>query len=430
MNSEEKGIRGEEFVNEIAYKSFLKYWCYPGPEDEKGSRKEVCDLLIIFGDTIIIFSVKNYEFKENHPRYFRNTIDKAIKQIYGAERKLLNQNKDLFIKHPDRELERFPKAEIKKVHRLIVNLGEGVKFYPFSSKTKNEKFITILDKDAFKTITEELDTIPDFIEYLEKREALFFDKEVLILPGEENDWNPETGKQFLEHSLEAKKTVKNILFSGTEHDLLASYLENNRTFPTSISTEDYTDMYLQLDGNWNDFTSSEMYKAKKTHDKQSYFIDELVLNELIPNQQIGSDEIAKLFLSLDRLNRRVLGKSFFEFYEKNKHIKGNHWARRYQKINETSFLLVAFSPEMPQDLLPQLAQVAMDCFCYYKNYECKNMVLIAFTPGIINFRFTYLSNIEPFSKEEEEKVKHNIEILGWFKNQDEYLYSEDEFPEK
>lgn len=36
-----KGELGEEFVNELAYNSFLKFWCYPGPKLENGDRKEI-----------------------------------------------------------------------------------------------------------------------------------------------------------------------------------------------------------------------------------------------------------------------------------------------------------------------------------------------------------------------------------------------------
>src|SRR5690606_13264362 len=98
MDPIEKGNIVEEFVNEIAFNSFLEYWCYPSPKDEYGDKKEICDLLILFGENLIIISVKNYEFKEFYSRYFRRTIDKAVKQIYGAERKLFNSNRDIYIK--------------------------------------------------------------------------------------------------------------------------------------------------------------------------------------------------------------------------------------------------------------------------------------------------------------------------------------------
>lgn len=196
MNSTEKGNIGEDFVNGIAFNSFLEHWCYPSPKDERGDKKEICDLLILFGDRLVIISVKNYEFNDFYSRYFRRTIDKAVKQIYGAERKLFNSEKDTFIKHPKRDIEKFPKEKVEEIHRVIVNLGEGVRFYPFNKETKNEKFITLLDKDAFQTIVRELDTIPDFLEYLKKREELFYDKVTTIMPGEEDDFPQETAEQF------------------------------------------------------------------------------------------------------------------------------------------------------------------------------------------------------------------------------------------
>jgi len=113
MNSTEKVNSGEKFVNGIAFDSFMEYWCYPSPKDESGDKKEICDLLILFDSNMIIVSVKNYEFKDFYSRYFRRTVEKAVKQIYGAERKLFNNDRDIFIKHPNREIERFPKEKNK-----------------------------------------------------------------------------------------------------------------------------------------------------------------------------------------------------------------------------------------------------------------------------------------------------------------------------
>ena len=38
-----KGQEGEDFVNHIAYNSFLKYFCFPGPLDITGDNKEICE---------------------------------------------------------------------------------------------------------------------------------------------------------------------------------------------------------------------------------------------------------------------------------------------------------------------------------------------------------------------------------------------------
>ncbi len=113
-NSESKGKAGEDFVNFIAFNSFLKYWCFPSPLDITGDYKEICDLLIVFEHICIIISVKNYTFKGDYERFFKKTIEKAIRQIDGAERKLF-RDKPLLLKHPDREPELFNKESINEV---------------------------------------------------------------------------------------------------------------------------------------------------------------------------------------------------------------------------------------------------------------------------------------------------------------------------
>ncbi len=85
----QKGDSGEEYVNELAFNSFIKHWCFPNPKDENGDKKEICDLLILFDDICIILSVKNYTFKGDHNRYFNKTIDK-IKKIIKYNRLITN----------------------------------------------------------------------------------------------------------------------------------------------------------------------------------------------------------------------------------------------------------------------------------------------------------------------------------------------------
>lgn len=60
MKSHLKGKIGEDAVTTVAEKTYLKYWCFPNPKDEYGDKKEICDLLILFKQTAIIISVKNY----------------------------------------------------------------------------------------------------------------------------------------------------------------------------------------------------------------------------------------------------------------------------------------------------------------------------------------------------------------------------------
>ncbi len=432
MNSTDKGNAGEFFVNEIAFNSFMKHWCYPSPRDERGDKNEICDLLILFDTVLILISVKNYEFKEEYSRYFRRTIDKAVRQIYGAERKLFSNNKDIHIKHPDKNEEMFPKERINKVHRIIVNLGEGVKFYPFNKETIDEKFISLFDKESFETIIKELDTIPDFIEYLTKREELFFNKIVTIMPGEEEDFPLKTASQFHEYSKEnfVPMEKQSIILSGTEHDLLAHYLEKGRSFPEAMKSPKYNGMFIQLDGHWQEFKVKKAVLLKKKKDKNSYFIDELVKREVLPNINPKSEELAKELLSFDRFHRRMIADSFFQFYDSYKDNQGLNIARRYGDFEGTGIVFFFYTPEMENHVVNILLEIAVDSFCVYSNYKSKKIIVLATTRKMSQFKIGLVKDIKPFNFEKEQQIKDDVKKLGWFTKHEEFNFTDAEYPKE
>src|ERR1700688_2081765 len=53
----EKGRRAETVIHGLATKTFLTDWCYPNPKKPDG--KELCDLLVVFDDTAIIWQIKD-----------------------------------------------------------------------------------------------------------------------------------------------------------------------------------------------------------------------------------------------------------------------------------------------------------------------------------------------------------------------------------
>jgi len=53
----------EKYVSELCEKSFLPFWSYPNPIGK--NNKELCDILIVCGDIIIIISVKDIKVS-NH----------------------------------------------------------------------------------------------------------------------------------------------------------------------------------------------------------------------------------------------------------------------------------------------------------------------------------------------------------------------------
>ena len=422
MDSQAKGDIGETFVNQLTYKSFLKYWCYPNPKYENGNKKEICDLLIVFKDVCIIFSVKNYDFKGNYTRYFNNTIGKSERQLKGAF-KTLFKKENVEIKHPDRKSEIFPREDINKTFKIIINLGDGLDFYNLKRTTKEDDFISIFDKDTLVTILNELDTIPDFIDYLEKRESLFKPKNVVVFSP---DFNSDLNEEDYKYLNDDLKNSINII--GTEKDLLSYFFKNKRNFPSEISNNNHDFMLLDIAGAWEEFKMSPQTIKKDFADKASYFVDGFVLNEVLKYDYFYKEDIAKELLSLDRLQRRVIGTSFFEFFDKVKSYREGMLHRRFMEHEELGIVLFNFYDSWDEETIYKLFEIIFETFAYYYQYRHKTFILIGINKKP-HFAFKIYRDYEKFSPEDEEIIKSNIKQLDWFTDYDQYSQSINEFPE-
>ena len=79
----------EALVARLSTNSFLRLWTHPNPVGKGG--KELCDCLVICGPHIVIFSVKDIEYRDTGDktgwdRWHKAAIEKSVKQIWGAER--------------------------------------------------------------------------------------------------------------------------------------------------------------------------------------------------------------------------------------------------------------------------------------------------------------------------------------------------------
>lgn len=102
----EPKTESERYLTSLGQRAFLSLWCYAnvhtdeGKTSATGDGKELCDLLVVFGNHILIFSDKACEFP-THPdlkvawgRWYKRAVDKSVGQLIGAE-KFLRE-------HPDR----------------------------------------------------------------------------------------------------------------------------------------------------------------------------------------------------------------------------------------------------------------------------------------------------------------------------------------
>lgn len=319
--SKSKGITdSEKVLSFLCEKSFLSLWSYPNLYKDKG--KELCDNLVVFDNNLIIFSDKAYKFHSqdnlriNWNRWYKHAIFKSCKQLYGAERWIKNFPHRIFIDNLATQLLpikiNFNKIRIYRVAIAIGARQECIKFYQAGSgslrlsseispimQTDEEiikaftvgnfpenKFVHILDDLTVDIILKELNTIEDFVSYLEEKEKLFKDK-IVLCPGEE--------------------------------DLLAFYLQSsnideNCSFKT---LEDY-DVINFPENIWDQYKESEKYKNKVCANQISYNWDKLIehYNNAYNNNHIintlNHDDyeiMIRDFASLNRLERRAASES-------------------------------------------------------------------------------------------------------------------------
>ena len=199
----------ERYLAKLCQKSFLSLWSFPNVYTDEGKRgskadgHELCDLLVVFGENLIIFSDKHISFNEtvdigiSWKRWFRRAIQKSASQIYGAERWIQKFPSRIFLDRKCRQP--FPIAiQPEKIHRVIVARGiyQACKNYfggrsigslmvnttiagdthfsfPFNigHVAPDKGFLHVFEDFTLDAVFEELDTVDDFIAYLTKREA-------------------------------------------------------------------------------------------------------------------------------------------------------------------------------------------------------------------------------------------------------------------
>ncbi len=214
----------ERRLQELAEKSFLKLWTYPRAFNDKGCSstaqgKELCDLLVVFDRDILIFSDKECRFSASEDvetgwaRWYRRAVLAGAKQVVGAQRWITQFPDRIFLDPQCRQ--RLPLAlpAEPRFHRILVAHGahdacrkhfkggsgslivdtsiagdehtKGDKPFSVGWVKRNAGYIHVLDDVTLGVVLRTLDTAPDFIAYLEKKERLISSGLALFATGEE-----------------------------------------------------------------------------------------------------------------------------------------------------------------------------------------------------------------------------------------------------
>lgn len=214
--------RTERYLGKLAERSFLSLWSYPSLFKAPGA--ELCDLLVVFEDNIIIFSDKEIEFgnsgslERDWARWMRKAVLKSANQIFGAERWLSRYPDKVFLDAKAKVKFPFtlPPADRMRVHRIVVahdrsgrrreQIGgsgslhvapwisgddhlrpfeDGGAPFAVGQVDPSRGFVHVLDDSSLHLVLGELDTITDFLAYLERKEVFIQSGKLASAAGEE-----------------------------------------------------------------------------------------------------------------------------------------------------------------------------------------------------------------------------------------------------
>lgn len=389
----------ERSLARLARKAFLSLWSYPnvysdeGRSGGKGDGKELADLLVVFGNDVLIFSDKHCAFQHDvetkvaWPRWYKRAVEKSARQLAGAESFLRRFPERVFVDKacqtrlpvalPDSSVARyFLIAVTRGGHEaaarhfgggssgslMLNSMLEGNAHYkhPFEVgfPLKGRRFVHVLDEVTVDVLLDELDTVPDLIDYLTCKE----------------------------NYLGANGVFMHI---AGEEDLLAQYMctiEEGRHALPKVPIG--TDSISLLEGDWKFYSSSPQRAAKREADQASYMWDALIEYQAsfvragtaiglpdTPPDTVDHERILRALAAEPRLRRRELVRNFR--YALSRSEPGKKFARITLSGDQRSRAYVFLTAPKPAGL------------DYQRYRETRSDALLAYCHGI-KIRFPHV----------------------------------------
>ena len=201
----------EKKLAEYVEKTFLGPWSYPNIyyKKSKGRIKEVGDIVVVFGNDVIIFEDKDWTFPDRPfevawRQWYRESVSKAARQLDTAERRLRNEADRLYLgaecSQPFPDI--LPDPAKMKVHRIAVvhgaadarrahfgtssgsltimyeDVGDSKPFW-IGQVSTSKGFIHVFDETNFTVALSVLNTPSEFIRYLSLKEKAVLSRKLL-----------------------------------------------------------------------------------------------------------------------------------------------------------------------------------------------------------------------------------------------------------
>lgn len=324
----------EAYLAELGRRTFLRLWSYPSLyRDQRigaaGDGKELCDLLVVFDNEVLVFSDKDCVLKSGKDplvawrRWYKSAVLEAAKQVNGAMRWIKEHPDRIFTDRRCTTPLPIGLPEAPRFHRIVTCKGAASASREFfggsgSLIVTNSKLsecadrilhlgaideagcvVHVLDEVSLDMLLKTLDTVRDLCDYLGEREAFLTQFQNVQAAGEEE----LVGYYLSNYSVELEKHHFKV-DAGTEA-------------PNWVTIDE---------GFWAHWERSATRKAKVEADEISYCWDKLAdkfaYHMLTETQHFSwHGPASELEISLrwmarePRVRRRMLARSLLEAME-------------------------------------------------------------------------------------------------------------------
>lgn len=236
-----KGKKAEAAVAKLAEASFFADWCFPNPKWPHNA--EVCDLFVQFDDAVLLWTIKDVR-KNGRGQYPEKRVKSNKRQLADAVDDLIHLRTPLTLRNGRRSDERFDATTVKRTILISLFMGEPPRGGNDMFWEERGHLIHNMSGSSLTILLWELDTIADFIAYLEAKEGMYRNGRALVR-----------------------------IEGAQEEGLLAFYLAHGRSFQPIIESDRPVVIGL---GAWEKFTKSDRYLHRKWKNRESYYWDFLI----------------------------------------------------------------------------------------------------------------------------------------------------------
>lgn len=315
----------EQLLKRLGERSFLRFWSHANPHSPPS--QEFCDLLVVCGDYVIIFSDKsnNFQFHKNvqiaWQRWYREAVAESVRQLNGAVRHLFELQTPIY---KDRACSvplgiPLPPPDRARVYRVAVvslsreidevtppqpflaldgaiigeqHIADDATPFRLGDVSPDSEFVHVIDLAGLWAVLSDLDTITDFARYLDARRA------------------------FLRGQVGNSAASEWCMLTR----YLLSFTDDGEPLPLDSASPGYTRL---SNAEWQAASTKAAFRERKEANRDSYLWDWLVERQALMVEQQSFDfstynsaheaERAVRHLALEtRLNRRLLGRGWKE----------------------------------------------------------------------------------------------------------------------